>query len=190
LPIRPDYGVLDPAPIFKKHFRYPNCDISLRPFCISTDMPMICNWAWKTHYAADLIASSYQYTSESSFARSYMVMINDSVPLCEIDICHASQDELCDHFATAPGDYVLRLLLPGKRISRPLLSSLIQTCMEYFFSVKGVETIYIEGDIENSRLGQLLLKSGFRFQQKIYQSYRTSNLYFCTRNTLRKKRLL
>lgn len=198
LPIRPDSsdsahplpGLSNKAVIFKKHFRYPNCDIHLRPFCISTDMPVVCNWAWKTNYAAELIAASYIYTSESSFARSYMAVINNSIPFCEVDICHASQDELCDHFPTTKGDYVLRLLLSGKRISRPILLNLIQTCLEYFFSQPGIEKIYVEGEVDNTRYHQLLIKSGFRFQQKVYQSYKTSNLYYCNRGNIKKNRIV
>jgi RimJ/RimL family protein N-acetyltransferase len=173
--------------VYARHFRYPACKISLRPFCIVCDMPVIYNWAWKESYAAELIAESYQYTHESNFARSYMALSNNSRPICEVDICHASQDELCDQFPVLEGDYVLRLLVPGKNKSRPLLSNVLQTCMEYFFRFPEVERILMEPDVENTDYNELLVRSGFCFQQTIYQLYKTSNLYYFTRQSFQQK---
>ena len=174
--------------VYTKYFRSPSSRISLRPFCIASDVPVINNWAWKASDAADLIAASYAYTKESDFARSYMVTGNKNRPVCEADFSHAWQDELCDQFLINEGDYILRLLLSGKKNSRTLLYHVLQTCLEYFFRFPGVERILMEPDADHKEHNELLLKCGFRFQQTIYQSYKTSNLYFLTRQEYLAKR--
>ena len=176
--------------VYSRYFRYLSYKISLRPFCIFTDMPVVYNWVWKFNAAPDLIAASYQYTCESNFACSYMALLNDRTPIGEIDICHAVQDELCDHYKALAGDYIMRLIVPGKIKSRQLQVNLLQTCTEFFFSNPHIERIIVEPDAENKRYNEIMARAGFRFQQKIYQSYKVSNLYYCTRDSIQKLRSL
>ena len=176
--------------VYSKYFRYLSCKISLRPFCIHTDMPLVYNWAWKYHAAPELIAASYRYTSESSFACSYMALLNDRTPIGEIDICHAIQDELCDHYKALPGDFIMRLIIPGRHLSKQLQIHLIQTCTEYFFENPRIERIIAEPELASRPYDEIMMRSGFRFLQKIYQSYKISNLYYCTRDSIPKKRTI
>src|ERR1700754_2953914 len=75
--------------VFNREFHAPDCQISLRPFCILRDMPAINKWVWKLHRASDVVAASYQYTGESDFARSFMVLVNNRMPVCQVDLCQA-----------------------------------------------------------------------------------------------------
>lgn len=164
--------------VFTKEFRHPHCTLSLRPFCVFTDLPVIYNRDSEESSLADLIAASYVYTHESSFARSYMVMLDHHLPVCEVDICRALQDEICDYYKAEQGDYIIRLLpaSPG-RIRRRLFTSLLQTCLEYFLELPEVKRIYIESETENTWQHELLVKSGFRLREKICQEYKNTNLY-------------
>lgn len=127
---------------------------------------------------ADLIAASYEYTRESSFARSYMILLDHSIPVCEVDICCALQDEVSDHYKAGQGDYILRFLPASpKKIPPPLFALLIQTCVEYFASAPEVKKIFIECETGNAWQHELLLKAGFRFRHMIHQEYKDSNLY-------------
>lgn len=164
--------------VFTKEFRHPHCSLSLRPFDVFTDLPVIYNRDTDASLVADLIAASYLYTRESSFARSYMIMLDHHLPVCEVDICRALQDEVCDHYHAENGDYIIRLLPASpRRIRRRLFTSLLQTCLEYFLSFPDVKRIFIECESDNAWQHELLLKAGFRFRDMIHGEYKNTNLY-------------
>lgn len=164
--------------VFTKEFRHPHCTLSLRPFNVFTDLPVIYNRDSDEDNLADLIAASYVYTRESSFARSYMILLDHAMPVCEVDICRALQDEVCDYFKAEAGDFIIRILPASpRRIRRRLFTSLLETCLEYFLEFQEVKRIYIESETENNWQHDLLLKSGFRFKERICQEYKNTNLY-------------
>jgi hypothetical protein len=167
--------------VFTKEFRHPHCSLSLRPFDVFHDLPVIYNRDTDASLVANLIAASYLYTRESSFARSYMILLDNTIPVCEVDICRALQDEVCDHYQAENGDYIIRLLPASpRRIRRRLFNCLLETCIEYFFSFPEVKRILIESETENGWQHELLLKAGFRFKGIIHQEYKSSNLYHFT----------
>mgnify|MGYP003575592173 CR=1 FL=1 len=164
--------------VFTKEFRHPHCTLSLRPFNVFTDLPTIYNREPGDDNLSDLIAASYVYTRESSFARSYMVLLDHHLPVCEVDICRALQDEVCDHYRAEGGDYIMRLLPASpRRIRRRLFTSLLETCTEYFLSLPTIKRIFLECEAENAWQHQLLLKAGFKSKGRILQEYKNSNLY-------------
>lgn len=164
--------------VFTKEFRHPHCSLSLRPFDVFTDLPAIYSRDTDEGVAADLIAASYVYTRESNFARSYMIHLDHSLPICEVDFCRTLQDEVCDHYKAENGDFVIRLLPASpRRIRRRLFTGLLQTCIEYFLSFPEVKRIFIESETENDWQHDLLLKAGFRYRNMIHQEYKNSNLY-------------
>ncbi len=164
--------------VFTKHFRHPQCSLSIRPFCVSTDLPLIYNREAADFLVADLIAASYGYSGESSFARSYMVTLDNNTPLCEVDLCCALQDELCDHYRAVAGDFVMRLLpaSPG-RPGRRTFTNLIRTCLDFFELLPEVKRVFIESEVENTWQHGLLLNAGFRFRYKIRHEYKTTYLF-------------
>jgi hypothetical protein len=169
--------------VFSKKFPDKGYHLSLRRFCISTDMQAIYHWAWKKDSAANLLASSYTYTNESSFARSFMVFMNESTPVCQVDICRSQQDDICDHYKAVPGDFVIRMLIHlQKKKPKQFYVDVLKTCLEYFFLSPEVERVIIEPDVENERYNDLVINTGFHFQQRIYQPYKISNLYYYTRD--------
>jgi hypothetical protein len=163
---------------FTKEFRHPHCSLSLRPFDIFTDIPSIYNRETGEDNLPDLMAASYVYTRESSFARSYMVLLDHNMPICEVDICRALQDEVCDYFDAGPGDFIMRILPASpRRVRRRLFTCLLETCLEYFLEFEEVKRIFIESETENGWQHDLLVKTGFRFREKICQEYKNTNLY-------------
>src|SRR3954468_16810415 len=77
--------------VYSKLFLQSSYTLSLRPFNILRDMPAIYSWAWKLSRAANTVAASYLYAGSSDFARSFMVMLNNRLALCEVDICAADK---------------------------------------------------------------------------------------------------
>jgi hypothetical protein len=172
--------------VFRKHYQAHGCSISLRPVCILTDLPVIYNWAWKQSEGAGLIAASYLYARDSCFARSFMVMLNNNLPACQVDICRVTQDDLCSFYKAQPGDFVIRLLTnPRTTIRREWQRLIIKACLEYFFSFREVERLLCDPEEENSLQQALLEQTGFRFRQKIWQPYKEARLYCCTRQSFK-----
>lgn len=173
--------------VFTKEFYHPHCSLSLRPFYILIDLPDIYNRVTEPDSISELIAAGYLNTRRPGFASSYMVLLDHHLPLCEVDISPALQDELCDYFKAEPGDYIVRFLpaSPG-RIRRRLFSGLVATCLEYFLEFSEVKKIFIESETDNSWQHDLLLKNGFRFREVICHEYKDTHLYQYT-PSLRKR---
>lgn len=171
--------------VYSKRFQHPSFTVSLRPFCIPRDMPAIYSWAWKLSRAANTVAASYLYASNSDFARSYMALVNNRLPVCQVDICAADKDELGESYPTAPGDYIIRLLMNvNKTTIRQLHVKALQTCLEYFFTFPEVRQIIAEPETDNKLYNGLLQKAGFQFENQVYNQYTTCNLFVCTRENL------
>ncbi|THU34106.1 acetyltransferase [Niastella caeni] len=170
--------------VFAKHFQHPSYTLSLRPFCIPRDMPAIYSWAWKLSRAANTVAASYLYAGSSDFTRSFMVLLNNRVAICQVDISAADKDELYDTYPTSCGDYIIRLLMNTNRNTvRPLHLKALQTCMEYFFMFPEIRQVIAEPEVDNRSYNEILLKAGFKLEERIYNQYAVCNLFVCTRKS-------
>lgn len=170
--------------VFTKYFRHPSFNISLRPFSVQQDMPAIYSWAWKLSRAANTVAASYLYTGHSDFARSFMAVANNRVPICQIDVCNAEKDELYELYPSAPGDYIIRMLMnTNKKIVRPLHVKALQTCVSYLFQFPEVNQIIADPETDNKLYNEILQKAGFQFETQLYNQYIMSNLFICNRQS-------
>jgi RimJ/RimL family protein N-acetyltransferase len=108
--------------------------------------------------------------------------MDDAQPICQIDISRVLQDDIGDHFQPFPGDHIIRTLVdPRKKKTTELYTAVLKTCLEYFFSLPRIDRIFTEYEEENELYNTMIVKAGFQFQQQVYQSYKVSNLYCCTR---------
>ena len=170
--------------VYTKLFLPSSYTLSLRPFSILRDMPAISSWAWKLSRAADAVAASYQYADSSDFVRSFMVMLNNRLALCQIDICSADKDELYDTFPISAGDYIIRLLMNANRKTvRPLQLKALQTCLEYFFLFPEIKKIIAEPEAGNKMYNEILLQAGFQQKEQVFNQYSVCNLLVCTRQS-------
>lgn len=170
--------------VYARHFQHPSFTLSLRPFCIPRDMPAIYSWAWKLSRAANTVAASYLYAGSSDFARSFMVLLNNRMAICQVDICAADKDELYDAYPTSTGDYIIRILMnTNRKTIRPLHLKALQTCMEYFFMFPEIRQIIAEPEADNKVFNEILLKAGFQFEEQVYNQYAVCNLFVCTRQS-------
>jgi hypothetical protein len=170
--------------VYSKLFQHTSYTLSLRPFSIPRDMPAIYSWAWKLSPAANTVATSYLYAGSSDFARSFMVLLNNRLALCQVDICSADKDELYDTFPSSSGDYIIRLLMnTNRKTVRPLHLKALQTCLEYFFLFPEIKMIIAEPEAENKMYNEILLKAGFRQEEQVFSQYAVCNLLVCTRQS-------
>jgi hypothetical protein len=170
--------------VFSKQFQHPSFTLSLRPFCITRDMPALYSWAWKQSRSPNTIASSYLYAGSSDFTRSFTVLHNNKSAICQVDICAADKDELYDTYPTTKGDYIIRVLMNTNRnVFRPLQLKALQTCVEYFFLFSEIRQIIAEPEADNKVFNDTLLKAGFQFEEQVYNHYSVCNLFVCTRES-------
>lgn len=169
------------AIVFTKHFTHPDTVLSLRPFCVDTDLPEL--YKRKSHHPqlAALIASSYAYTSVSTFAHSYMVLQDNGRSLCAVDVCRASQDEIADYFETGANDYILRLtpVVPLTR-NAGLYSCILATCMAWLALFPAIKSLVVECDAGQVNWQQALGKAGFTCIHHISTEYKETMLYSYT----------
>jgi len=171
--------------VYKKHFLHPSFNISLRPFCITHDMPALYSWIRKPGRAVNAVAISYLYADHSDFTRSFMALVNNRTPVCQIDICNAEKDELYELYPASPGDYVIRVMMnTRKRTARDLHIKALQTSIEYFFQFPEIRKIIAQPEMDNKLYNEILYKSGFQFEDQVYNQYTVSNVFVCTRESL------
>lgn len=163
--------------------------ISVCPFCIATDLPVLYKWM-SQEYAGPLLSrlqpphemeEFYATMIESDFAQPFMGLVND-VPVCQIEVCKTQQDAISLHYHARRGDYRIHLVSAPLAVQQDMIL-LVRICLEYFFSFSEVGRIVADIDTENEWNNTLFKKAGFRHAQKIQTSYKSSTLYICTRDS-------
>jgi hypothetical protein len=166
--------------------------LTVRPFCVATDIPIVFKWMGQ-EFAGPLLARSQPpheleefYTSviESDFAQPFMGLINDT-PVCQLDIYKTQLDIISLSYPARPGDYGLQLTL-APLIAEDNMALLLRTCLEYFFSFPEVGRIIVNIEAENEHLRQLFKKLRFRILSDAHNGDRSSSLYACTAGHFRR----
>jgi hypothetical protein len=169
--------------VFTREFRHPACTITIRPFCITRDLAVIGHWETRLQRAGQLVAASYLYTGDSDFARSFMVLVNERTPVCQVDISEAGKDELSECYQARPGDHIVRFLFnTEKNTIRLLHVKALQACIAYFFSFPEIKQLVADTDLTEPLHQELVQKAGFRFRGKVHHNYRVAHLYSFSRH--------
>jgi len=175
--------------VVSKDFPGQQLRISVRPFCVATDVPILYKWM-SQEYAGPLLShtqppqeleESYACMIECDFAQPFMGLVND-VPICQMDVYKTQQDAISLYYDARPGDYGIQLVLAPLAIQENMIV-LIKTCLEYFFSFPEVGRIVADIDTSSEWTNMLFKKAGFRSLQNIQTSYKSSTLYVCTRSS-------
>ncbi|MGB8193500.1 MAG: GNAT family N-acetyltransferase [Chitinophagaceae bacterium] len=190
---RPVSGQFNTDAVYEKHFDQGNFNISLRLLCINTDINFIYDWVnqdyarrfWQMDgHTPTQLKELYHNIAQSDFAQSFVALLNNN-PVCQLDIYHAMRDEVGTLYNARRGDYGIHLIMaPRQKTIAGLSGYVLQTFLEYFFSCEEVDRIIGEPDAENQGANKLVTKLGFQFRRKINMSYKTANLYTCTRTNL------
>jgi hypothetical protein len=177
--------------VYKKYFREQGFTISLRPLCLSADLDLIYQWVhlpyakrfWKMDVSKEILEETYQHILSCGHAGSFLCHLED-VPVCQIEVYHAQEDEISLCYNALPGDYGIHVLMAPRQTTIPGLSvAVFRTCLEYIFSFPEVRRVVGEPDVANERANLLVKKVGFIFQHIIRMSYKKANLYYCTRSS-------
>jgi hypothetical protein len=175
--------------VFNKFFPASGYAISLRPFCMATDLIPAYEWirheygrnTWQTNGPVSQLEEVYRQMMQCDFAQPFMVL-NDNVPICLAELHQTKFHELSLYYEAMPGDYNMMLLLsPKNRRDINVGESILQTCMHYCFNFPEVERLIAEVNVHNEPMNNLFKECGFRLLQRADMLYKTVNLYSRTR---------
>jgi hypothetical protein len=179
--------------VFVKNIPEQDLQITVRPFCTATDLPILFKWMSR-EFAGPLLTrdrppheleESYASMIESDFAQPFMGLIND-VPICQLDIYKAQQDAISLSYPARPGDYSLQLVVAPLAVQDNMVF-LIKACLEHFFSFPEVGRILVNVDDSSEYNNQLFKKAGFRGLYDVSNNYRYCSLYVCTASSFRQE---
>ncbi len=178
-PVRKGWNVEGDCPI-----------LSLRPMSPGMDMNIIYKWINEdcggqlplAGEEPDLFKEAFSSIQASDAVQIFIGMADDS-PVCEIELYQVRQHAISLSFDSRPGDYYLDLLSPSS--AHEHMTGLLHHSLEYFFSFGEVNRIMAEADIKNEWRNDLLKSAGFHLYKTLSMPYKNSNLYFCSRRSLK-----
>jgi hypothetical protein len=177
--------------VFTKEIPGQPLRITVRPFCVATDVPMLFKWL-SQEYAGPLLSmtqppyeleESYASMVESDFAQPFIGLVND-IPVCQMDIYKTQQGAISLSYPARTGDYGLQLVVAPLAVQDNMVH-LIGACLEHFFSFPEVGRIIVDVDAGSEYNKGLFRKAGFRSLYDIRTSYRSSSLYVLTAQQFR-----
>ena len=130
--------------------------ITIRHFKTPDDIQYIEQWAGIEAVAC--LSSMYESIALADFVESLMVL-NNSEPLFQADICEAPFDEISAAFITKPSDYTLRLLMPSETDGKLFRWGLLQI-LNYGFTKKKAERILVPVYESNKMLNRWFHQAG------------------------------
>jgi Acetyltransferase (GNAT) domain len=156
--------------VFSKYFEKIHCDLSLRPLCIDSDLPVIYQWLKtsfgsqfrKMKYSSQQLKEVYHEILELNHSQSFLGLLGHT-PAWQVDICNAQYDDIYSYIATKGNDYCMRMIIdPAIEPSVKTVEYILGFCISYFFSFKGVENIFLELDVQHAAYDRILARSGFK----------------------------
>lgn len=179
--------------LFTASFALSGCILHFRTFCLQNDVQLLSGWLgtgnakkfWDTDNSIAHLTAVYRETQ----GLSLMVLLNNK-PTCFIEVYRVIEDELSAHVNCTAQDYGIHFLMaPVSHRIQHLSAACMQQCLRFLFSFTDVGNIYGEPDNENLAANALVKKVGFTFLKQQQLSYKTANIYICTRSSFNQQKL-
>lgn len=163
--------------------------ISLRPFQLDIDIPMLHSWVTQPYAkywgmldkSLEEVRTEYQEIEENPHHHSYIGMLNN-VPVFLMERYKASKNIIAAYYDAQESDYGMHILVAPieKRIPQ-FTWHVFSTIIDYFFNLPQVERVVVEPDVNNEKIHKLNRKAGFVYQKEIDLTYKKAALAFCTK---------
>lgn len=151
----------------------PDYRIGLRPVSIYADNDINAIHEWlsggyprKEGLPLDQLRVFFILLAESTYAQAFMVLLNEEIPIGQLEVYQAAQDELKDFIDAGENDY--RIYIPVLPVNEPfpgITVQILQACLYYFFSCTGVERVFWVVPVNDKEGNKLALTTGFRQHQ-------------------------
>jgi hypothetical protein len=177
------------APVFVKPYPSENYTLTIRPFCVTTDMEVLYGWLeqqmgmqfWKKDSPRQELLQSYTDILESTYSQS-LVCLLDNRPVCQMDISQAPYNEVFMYLDAGKSDYAMWLIMSPYVTVRNAYSNIVKSCLEYFFSFEGPERIITYLPAHDEWSNHLLKNAGFEYLDTKQMLSGVVNLYECRKN--------
>lgn len=163
----------------------------IRSFRLSSDTDMIHDWVnqeyakrfWQMDGPRNKVYDSYNAIQHDSHSHSFIGML-DKRPVCQVDLYQVLSDEIQQYVKAGPDDCGMHLLMaPLRQYIKELTYHTLQSFLAYYFSFDEAKRLFGEPDVHNDKANLLIQRVGFRYRKTVCLSYKTANLYCCTRNS-------
>lgn len=134
--------------------------IELRPFSLTEDIVVLHHWV-NQPYAKfwGMLNSSYEQVYEeyqnliSRPEYEVFMGVYESVPIFLMEKYKASHDRIAKYYTTKETDYGMHVLVaPAKQKKTGFTWNVFRTIMDYFFSLKNIERVVVEPDVNNEKI--------------------------------------
>lgn len=173
----------------------PDHQLQFRSFYVNEDVLRLSEWMnteaarkfWDENNSIEHLILLYSGIIQNPYAISLVASLDDE-PVCLIDVYLVLQDELSLYTGAGQNDPGIHFLMaPSKRKIPNLSVYCMQQCLRFLFSFKEVEIVYGEPDINNIKANALVQKAGFTFLKRQVLSYKTANIYTCSKTAFDKQ---
>lgn len=179
--------------VFAKTYPAENYTLTIRPFCVTTDMDALCGWLEqqtgisfrkKENPRAELLQSCIDVL-ESGYSQSLLCLL-DERPVCQLDISKAPYNEVFMYLDAVDGDHALRLIMSPYVTVRNAYVNVMRTYLEYLFAFDEVERVIAYLPAYDEWSNYLLKNAGFEYLDTKQMVSGVINLYECRKNRRRK----
>lgn len=184
---------LDPmcllAPVFVKSYPAENYTLTIRPFCVTTDMDALYGWleeqAGLSLHDKDSPRKELLQTCidilESNYSQSLLCLLDDK-PVCQADIYKAPFNEIFMYVDSRAGDFAFRPIMSPYVTLRNAYVNIVKAYLEYLFSFEAVERVVTYLPVYDEWSNHLLKNAGFEYLDTKQILSGVSNLYECRKN--------
>lgn len=168
--------------------------ISLRPVSTHTNCDIDAVHGWLTNgYSAklpvDQLRVFFILLGESTYAQAFMILLNDTIPVGQIEVYRMLEDEQNKPLYPTEGDYRIYVPVMPVVASHPEVTvQIMQACIHYFLSfaeVKKICWVVSKKDTERNGIAE---KAGFQwlpsFQDIVIDGDQQANIYQIASDTL------
>jgi len=178
--------------------------LSIREVNLLQDIETIHRWTqlayakkfWAEEKSLRDLYNFYHSVTTNCCLQLFFIIVNQHpVALVEVYPVQCAEESFVNAYESRAGDYGIHLLLSPHRELIAFTSNLrkknisvflLQSMLEFLFTLFSVERILAEPDVNNTNACKLAIRSGFIFQKTIQLSTKVASLFMITRPDLDK----
>lgn len=197
--MKPLSGLFKPIPflmrypvLHEKYFADEMYTLQLRPFSIMEDIATAYTWINKPRLICSGHIKSYQRNMlkyyknilDSSDSQTFMILQN-STPVCQVDLLQATADPLHSRLATGMHDVSLRYLAEFRTTSS-LFRNSIHLCLDYLFSFTEEPAVFTNLLPAGLITGEEFTAIGFKYIDGYLHNDEIMKVFSCKRDELKR----
>ncbi|MFD2288109.1 GNAT family N-acetyltransferase [Pedobacter petrophilus] len=176
------------AQVYYRYFAQEAVAISIRPFDLEKDLPMVHQWfhsdhaktIWKMDWSLKALEDFYRTLLAEGISHSYIGEVNGEATF-NFEIYWAARDILGDYYDVLPSDYGTHLFIAPTDKQKKFPSLITRTIVEWLFMQPEVGRLVGEGSVESRAALMNKVQVGFKLQHIIEMPHKKAYLNFCLR---------